>query len=81
MDDKTILGRIHDLVDEEHKLRARVQAGEISTDEEHQRLQSLEDALDQCWNLLRRRRAARAAGVDAAAIDEYLSREVEGYVP
>jgi uncharacterized protein YjaG (DUF416 family) len=81
MDDKAILGHIHDLVDEEHALRAKVQAGQISTDEEHSRLRAIEEELDQYWDLLRRRRAARAAGTDpdlvpdprpVAQVEEYL---------
>src|SRR2546429_2536635 len=57
MDDKQILHRITDLVDEEHGLRTRAQAGEIDSEEEHNRLRELEVALDQCWDLLRQRRA------------------------
>src|SRR3712207_8782478 len=48
--------------DEEHKLRQQLGRGEISSDEEHARLRELEEALDQCWDLLRRRRAARDVG-------------------
>jgi septation ring formation regulator EzrA len=80
MDDKSILERISDLVDEEHTLRSRVQAGQISVDEEHARLKTLEEALDQCWDLLRRRRAARDSGEDPAAVTERPLPEVEGYL-
>jgi hypothetical protein len=64
MDDKTLLGRIHDLVEEEHRLRSRHQAGELSNEEEQARLRDVEEALDQCWDLLRRRRARIAQGED-----------------
>ncbi len=58
MDDKTILSRISDLVDEEHRLRAQAQEHETGTDDEARtRLRELEESLDQCWDLLRRRRA------------------------
>jgi hypothetical protein len=62
--DEEILQRVRDLVDEEHRLRERLQAGEISTQEEHERLRAMEESLDQCWDLLRQRRALRDAGED-----------------
>jgi hypothetical protein len=80
MDDKSILDRISELVDEEHALRSRVQSGSISVDEEHQRLKTLEEALDQCWDLLRRRRAARDAGEDPETVSERPLPEVESYL-
>ncbi len=55
MDEKDILNRIHALVDEEHKLR---DSGE-HTDDQRTRMQELEVQLDQCWDLLRQRRAKR----------------------
>jgi uncharacterized protein DUF2630 len=80
MDDATVLSRINDLVDEEHRLRSQVQSGQISTDEETARLRELEEALDQCWDLLRRRRAARAAGNDPDSQAAQPVSEVEGYL-
>jgi len=80
MDEKTILQRIDELVDEEHGLRQRLSAGQISTDEEHARLRDLEAALDQCWDLLRRRRAARDAGENPDAVQARPVEEVEGYL-
>ena len=80
MDDKTVLSRINGLVDEEHQLRQQLSRGEISSDEEHARLKDLEEALDQCWDLLRRRRAARAAGNDPDAEQAHGIGEVEGYL-
>jgi hypothetical protein len=80
MDDKTVLGRISELVDEEHELRRQLSAGAISSDEEHSRLKDLEDSLDQCWDLLRRRRAARDAGHDPDAEQAHSTGEVEGYI-
>ena len=68
MDDKTILSRISELVDEEHRLRADAQQHEAGTDDEaRERLRALEESLDQCWDLLRRRRAARQAHGDPDA--------------
>lgn len=80
MDEKTILANIDGLVDEEHRLRQRLQAGEITTDEEHARLRDVEEALDQCWDLLRRRRAARSAGENPEAVEPRPIQEVEGYL-
>ena len=80
MDDKTVLSRIHGLVDEEHKLRQQLGRGEISSDEEHARLRELEEALDQCWDLLRRRRAARDVGNNPDAEQAHSVSEVEGYL-
>jgi hypothetical protein len=80
MDDKQILHRITELVDEEHGLRSRVQAGQIDSEEEHNRLRELEVALDQCWDLLRQRRAAREFGTDPNATEARPVPEVEGYL-
>jgi hypothetical protein len=80
MDDTTVLNRINGLVDEEHKLREQLRNGEISTDEEHARLKNLEEALDQCWDLLRRRRAARSLGQDPDSAQPRDINEVEGYL-
>jgi hypothetical protein len=80
MDDKEILGRIDELMKTEHELRAKLAAGQLTTDEEHAALRSAEQALDQCWDLLRQRRARREFGED---VDEAAARpvsEVEGYL-
>ena len=78
--DENVLSRIHGLVDEEHKLRQQLGQGKISSDEEHARLKELEEALDQCWDLLRRRRAAREVGNDPNAEQAHSVNEVEGYI-
>lgn len=80
MDDKEILGRIDELMKTEHELRAKLAAGQLTTDEEHAALRSAEQALDQCWDLLRQRRARREFGED---VDEAAVRpvsEVEDYM-
>jgi hypothetical protein len=79
MDERDILARVHTLVDEEHRLRERLQAGEISDEDEHARLRSLEDQLDQCWDLLRQRRARREAGLDPEEAEARPADEVEDY--
>ena len=61
MDDPQIHGEIDRMVDEEHQLWEREAAGE-ATDADRQRLAALRVSLDQCWDLLRQRRARRDAG-------------------
>jgi hypothetical protein len=78
MDDAEIVRRISELADEEHSLE-RSHAGKGLAEDELARMRALEVALDQCWDLLRQRRARRASGQDpddAAARSEGV---VEGY--
>lgn len=60
MDDIEILKQIEMLVNEEHALTQQAQQGGLD-DIEHKRMRQLEVSLDQCWDLLRQRRALRAA--------------------
>lgn len=76
MDDAEILSRINELVDEEHELERR---GSGVSDEESARLARIEVALDQCWDLLRQRRARRSAGEDPDAARARPESVVEGY--
>ena len=63
MDDAEVISRIGALVDEEHALER--QAGEHGPDSDAAgRLRDVEVALDQCWDLLRQRRARREMGQD-----------------
>ncbi|GHO43669.1 DUF2630 family protein [Ktedonospora formicarum] len=61
MDDKSILKHIEELVNEEHELLDRRNKGTLGEDQ-HERIHQLEVSLDQCWDLLRQRRARRHAG-------------------
>ncbi len=79
MDDKEILAHIDDLIQTEHELRAKLAAGEISSEAERERLASAETALDQCWDLLRQRRARREFGQDPEGAQVRPVSEVEGY--
>jgi hypothetical protein len=63
MDDDQIHGRIEQLVAEEHKLWSEESSGQASEDE-RRRLDELKVSLDQCWDLLRQRRALREEGGD-----------------
>jgi hypothetical protein len=49
-------------------------------DERRARLRQVEEALDQCWDLLRQRRAKWKAGEDPNEADARPVNEVEGYV-
>ncbi len=67
MDDETILARIEALVNEEHALQGAEQAdaaGDEALAEDRARLERVSVELDRCWDLLRQRRARRAAGED-----------------
>jgi hypothetical protein len=66
MADEEIHGRIEQLVAEEHDLWKREDEG-AATDADRRRLDELKVSLDQCWDLLRQRRALREAGLDADA--------------
>jgi hypothetical protein len=61
MADEEILQRIRTLVKEEHALSG------TDTGVDHERLAHLEETLDQCWDLLRQRRARREFGEDESA--------------
>ncbi len=64
MQDEQIIARVHELVDEEHTLERAAQENQGLGEDEQERLRHLEEQLDQCWDLLRQRRARRDAGLD-----------------
>lgn len=78
MDDAELLTRIQALVDEEHHLE-RDKVGTPPDERTQARLAELEVALDQCWDLLRQRRARRHAGEDPDAARPRPEGTVEGY--
>jgi hypothetical protein len=78
MDDSQIHGTIEGLVAEEHELWERESNGE-ATDADRRRLDQLKLSLDQCWDLLRQRRALREAGRDPNAADVRSPEVVERY--
>jgi hypothetical protein len=78
MDDPQIHGTIEQLVTEEHELWERESSGN-ATDGDRRRLQDLKVSLDQCWDLLRQRRALREAGGDPDAADVRPPEVVERY--
>ncbi|HEY7049116.1 MAG TPA: DUF2630 family protein [Jatrophihabitantaceae bacterium] len=79
MDDKTLLAHIHELVDEEKTLRA-AHRGQGLVGDDRRRLETIERQLDQCWDLLRQRRAREEYGEDPDSATERPANEVEGYL-
>ena len=79
MDDKEIMAHIDELIDTEHQLRRQLAAGELTSQQERERLRSAEEALDQCWDLLRQRRARREFGENPEDATVRPVGEVEGY--
>jgi len=80
MSDETIAARIERLVSEEHGLRSREQTeNDEALDADAQRLRAVEVELDVCWDLLRQRRALRAAGADPDEADARDPNTVERY--
>jgi hypothetical protein len=80
MDDKEILTTIDDLIKTEHDLRSRLSAGELTSEQEHEQLRAVEEQLDQCWDLLRQRRARREFGEDPSGSATRPANEVEDYL-
>jgi hypothetical protein len=78
VDEIEIVRRISDLVEDEHALE-RAHAGAPPSADEVARLKAMEVALDQCWDLLRQRRARRDAGQDPEEAQVRPEGVVEGY--
>ena len=76
MDETDILSRIHSLVEEEHELRDSSE----HTDETRARMSKVEADLDQCWDLLRQRRAKRQYGEDPDDAEARPEPQVESYL-
>ncbi len=58
MDDQAIFEQLRTLTEEEHAIRQQGRDGDAN------RLEDIEVMLDQCWDLLRQRRAKRQYGQD-----------------
>jgi len=78
--DKDILSQVNKLVAEEQELRDKLQKRAITASEEHDRLKLVEAALDQCWDLLRQRRALRETGGDPRSAEVRPASQVENYL-
>jgi hypothetical protein len=79
VDDTEILAAVRALVDKEHVLRSRMEAGGLDAAEEQQQLADIEQSLGQCWDLLRQRRARREVGQNPDDAEVRDVRTVEGY--
>jgi hypothetical protein len=73
--DQSVLGHIDQLVKEEERLYAK----NGLTDEDQARLAEVKVALDQCWDLLRQRRALREFGEDPDKAKVRPAKIVENY--
>lgn len=73
--DQTVLGHIDELVKEEERLYAK----NGLTEEDQARLGEVKVALDQCWDLLRQRRALREFGEDPDKAKVRAAKIVENY--
>jgi Protein of unknown function (DUF2630) len=78
MNDNDVLQSIDSLMNEEHALLKRAEHTGLS-DEEHARLNTLKVSLDQCWDLLRQRRARREFGENPNEAKVRDANTVEGY--
>jgi hypothetical protein len=76
MDEQDLFSRIHSLVEEEHRLRETSE----HTDETRARMGKIEADLDQCWDLLRQRRAKQQYGEDPDDATARPEPQVEGYL-
>ena len=80
MNDAEILKHITELVNEEHRLTNLAGQEGGLTEEQRARIQALEVSLDQCWDLLRQRRARRSAGLNPDEAKERDPQIVEHYL-
>jgi hypothetical protein len=79
MDDRQILSRIDELVQEEESLLHRHEGEDSLTKEEHARLGELKVQLDQAWDFLRQRRSLRQYGLSPEDASPRGPDTVEGY--
>jgi hypothetical protein len=78
MDDASIHETIEQLVAEEHELWQRESDG-VAIDADRERLKKVGVSLDQCWDLLRQRRARREAGLNPDDAETRPADVVERY--
>ena len=77
MDDRAILDHIRELVEEEDSFTG---PGDPLDEQEAARRRDIEAELDQCYDLLRQRRARRRQGEDPDSAELRPVEQVEGYV-
>jgi hypothetical protein len=79
VEDDDVITRIDELVAEEHRLHGLAGDSEGLDEEDRHRLEAIEVRLDQCWDLLRQRRARRHAGQDPDTAEARAADVVEHY--
>jgi uncharacterized protein DUF2630 len=79
--DSSLLQRISELIDQEHRLRQEMQGADPQTRAaDREQLAQAEIALDQCWDLLRQRQARRTRGENPDDASVRPVAEVENYL-
>lgn len=73
--DQSVLSHINELVQEEERLYGKSSISE----QDRERLAQLKVQLDQCWDLLRQRRALREFGEDPEKAKVRAANVVENY--
>ena len=76
--DQPVLANIQELVNEEHRLFEKGERGKIE-EKDRQKLAQVQVELDQCWDLLRQRRALREVGQDPNLAQVRPAQVVENY--
>jgi hypothetical protein len=79
MDDKKVFEEINRLTTEEKALWRKQSEEARVEDADRERLKELSETLDQCWDLLHQRRAARKSGLDPREAKVRDKEQVEGY--
>ena len=79
MNDREVIERIGSLVEEEHDLERTVGPEGLDPDADARR-RDIEVALDQCWDLLRQRRARRSTGDNPDDAEVRPESTVESYL-
>jgi F420H(2)-dependent quinone reductase len=79
MNDRSVLQHIEHLVAQERELEESHE-GTAASPEQRDQLNKIEVELDQCWDLLRQRRARRAAGLDPNEASTRSEQVVEQYL-
>jgi hypothetical protein len=81
VDEQDILHRIQSLVEEERELRDKAEAAPPGAEHtpDRTRLQRIEEDLDQCWDLLRQRRAKKQYGENPDEAEVRPVKQVEDY--
>jgi hypothetical protein len=79
MEDKQVAEHIERLAREEHELFDRESHGTAS-DADREKLRRIQAALDQCWDLLRQRRAKREFGQNPDEAKLRDPKTIKGYI-